>query len=67
MGANPALVSESVDVQLSYSITSYLRKLKKQVAISVSLHSLLNYHYLLAHSLKLHLFIFACELGHYSQ
>ena len=31
MGAHPSLVPEAFDGQMSYSITNYLRKLKKQV------------------------------------
>ena len=31
MGAHPSLVPEGFDGQMSYSITNYLRKLKKQV------------------------------------
>ena len=33
MGAHPSLVPESFDGQMSYSVTNYLRKLKKQVII----------------------------------
>ena len=31
MGAHPSLVPDSFDGQMSYSITNYLKKLKKQV------------------------------------
>jgi len=37
MGAPPNLIPDGYDGQLSYSVQTYLRKLKKQVSLAVSI------------------------------